>query len=890
MATEHHEWWSDPAWPHPRRYPFHAKWDHKRNNHESSAKKDPALRIRLEADDRTGDERLEQTARNNILGQNEPDDFAGHPGRPAPSQSGEKQGYPGETRRARNLKSDYDNEQQTRKRAVSGELNLLVQSRNNDPKWREIRLQGLEGRFEGDALGHRALHAALDLILEQAASGNAFQGRAKDSASNLHEIHVRLQVIATSSHIRRHLRRYTDDGIIDGTTQGNIYRIVLGLCFPVFPAGYNTLNKPGCLAGQLAYGPCDSNPAHELDISVFVSQAVHESSTHSGQGQGKRHSDAERDKGSVAQDFNYYSFHNRQRYQTAYKIGTILTVMNRNHALFSNRATNAEKSIERTLALIADSDEPGAIVKELAPHDLLVAWRLADDEQRTDLLRLADKEQASCFFDLHCWSSYLPDLDDLETTVRPLVLSGTGGALYVLDILDAELRTLLLKRNVRVHLLENRNDEIPTTEGSEVIPCPDGSYFLELLDPDSISDVQRALLNVLLIRPFEQYQTEIECMRHDFPSELEETALRWRSGRLADLGFSSQEDAMALLVPRSVKEARRLAERSEKKFGSGILNIALPMLYRENLSGNHFLDRVLAILAASTIPEIERNTANLGAELSAMISSFLAAAGFDISDLDEVAQGAARARDILSLGLAETAESDLERGAHLLVELPPSIFIQVGLGLVYPLRDRARKLLLDSRFASSSRPEAIFDPPHHVTLTCLAQDIPCRWPMLEEGDNPWIDPVVPRKKELAAFSRLGEIAAADRILTEAELLGSFLFDTLGCEMPPPEETPASILVLTALANAANGHDTRPVPVTAEEAGLFKEQALLMEPGLFATDALAALLNTSPALENDTASPDEEPDPLLRLVLRLVLLGRARLGAQTLEQAVLIEPI
>ncbi|MCP4678302.1 MAG: hypothetical protein GY854_22880 [Deltaproteobacteria bacterium] len=578
------------------------------------------------------------------------------------------------------------------------------------------------------------------------------------------------------------------------------------------------------------------------------------------------------------------------RYQTVRKIDTILIAMNRNNTLLSNRAENAVESVERTLALIADSDDPGALVKELAPYDLLVAWRLADDEQRTDLLRLADKEQASCFFDLHCWSSYLPSLDDLEATVKPLVLSGTGGALYTLDILDVELRTLLLRRNVRVHLLEDRNDEISVSEGSEVISCPDGLYFLELLDPDSVSDVQRALLAALLIRPFEQYQKEIECMRHDFPSELEETALRWRLGRLADLGFSSREDAISLLVPRSVEETRRLAEGSENKFVPDTLNIALPMLYRESISGNDFLDRVLEVLAASTIAEVEKNTANLGAELSAMISRFLAAVGLDISNLDDVGQGATQARDILALGLAETAESDLERGAHLLMALPPSVFFQVGLGLVFPLRDRARKLLLDSRFASNSRPEAIFDPPHHVTLTCLAQDIPRRWPQLEQSDKPWIDPVVPQKKELAAFCRRGEIAAAERLLTEAELLGSFLCDTLGCEMPPPEETPASVLVLTALANAANGHDPRPVPVTAEEAAFFKEQALLMEPGLFATDALAALLNTSRSSINDPTSPDEEPNSLLRLVLRLLLLGRARLGAQTLEQAVLLEPI
>ncbi len=547
-------------------------------------------------------------------------------------------------------------------------------------------------------------------------------------------------------------------------------------------------------------------------------------------------------------------------------------------------------NIETMLTRLGKSENPGALVKALAPHDLLVAWHLADDEQRADLLQLADKEQTDLLIDLSCWPTNLPDLDKLEALIEPLCLRGPGGAVQMLDTVEPELRTQLLRRNVRVHLLDNRNDEIQAAEESEIIACPDGLYYIEFPFPEEVTDVERALWGALISRPFVQYQPELECIRHDFLSELQETALRWRLGRLADFGFVGREEAFAVLAPRSVDEVRRLAERVEIKTIPLTSNISLPLLYRDNLKEDDFLDRVLEALEKSDDPETMSRFANLGAELAVMINRFLTAASADISNLDDVARCTGWAGNLLTLGLSETAGGNIEQGIRLLAKLAPVVFLQVGLGLSYPLRDRARLLLNDMRIASAGSPGAIFDPPHHIALLNLTEDIPRHWPRLEKDAGLSTDLFIPNSFDFTTFSKKEALSSIDRFLSEAEQIPSLLFDTLGCEAPLPEATSASMLILTALVNAANSRDPRPFPVTFSEAKIFIRHVVSLDRDRFAYDALAVLAPLFEVVVEGPSSPAHERDPKRRLLLRLIAIGRSRLSIDAPENAMLIEPV
>ena len=551
--------------------------------------------------------------------------------------------------------------------------------------------------------------------------------------------------------------------------------------------------------------------------------------------------------------------------------------------LMSHAAANAEE----TLRQMDELDDPGTLVRALEPFDLLLTWNAADDEHKSTLLLHAEKHQTDLLTDLSCWHGDTPDIEKVEALFGPLVLSGPTGAQRALDLLRDELRTLVLKRNFRVHVLENRNDDLVVPDTSELISCPDGHYFIELPDPDQVTDEERALLQGLLLRPFEEYQPELECIRHDLPSELTENAYRWHTGRLADYGFSTQEEARSLLMPMTAEELRRAADAAEPivRFPS---ELTLPVLYRDNLHGNDFLDAVLEIIRTSDDSEITHRADTLNAELAAMTNLYLSAAGVEISDLEAVTGGICWARDLLALGLSEAANGDEDEAARLLTVLSPGRFVHCAFGALYPLQKRARTLLGDKKLIPPGRRGAIFDPPYHIGLSCLSREIPCHWPGMDTTDQPAHSLFEPAAKDLAAFSSHKQIAKIERLLEETEQLPSLLFDALGCEQPPVRGTPASVLVMTALANAAAGREPTVKPILREEANVFAAEMLPLNEEQLLADALSVL---TPLVYSDmrTAEDDaDDPDPMKRLLIRLIRIGRARLAADAPERGLLIE--
>ncbi len=542
---------------------------------------------------------------------------------------------------------------------------------------------------------------------------------------------------------------------------------------------------------------------------------------------------------------------------------------------------------EETLQQLAEVEEPGSIVRALEPYDLLLVWNQADEEQKADLLKYANKDQVFILSDLTCWQGDTPNLDATLDLIGPLAMSGYEGADRALDLLEDELKTLLFKRNIRVHLLENRNDDLIVPDTSELISCPDGFYHLEIEDPDQFSDIERALLQAMLLRPFEHYQRELECIKHDFASELTESSYKWRKGRLADYGFATREDSVSLLTPLSINEVLHMAETSAPitRFPT---DLSMSALYRNNLGGNEFLDTVLDIIRNSDDPDMINRIGTLDAELSAMTNLFLSAAGTDIGNIKEVVRSIAWARDMMSLGLMETSNLNEDTAARLLTVLPPGTFIRAALGLIYPLQKRARKLLGDKKLVPAGRRGAIFDPPYYIVLSSLDREIPCHWPMLEHTDQPPHSLFEPGIEDLAPFSTPNDIVKVELLLEEAEQLPSLLFDGLGCEQPPVRGTPASILVMNALANASAGRDPSPKAIAKEEANVFAAELLQLTEEQLLGDSLAVL---TPLVfsDIDTAEePSDDPDPMKRLLIRLIQIGRSRLAADAPERALLIE--
>lgn len=549
--------------------------------------------------------------------------------------------------------------------------------------------------------------------------------------------------------------------------------------------------------------------------------------------------------------------------------------MKSSHLIASDRgAADARENADRFLADLSEASDPEALVQAIAPYDLLIAWRLGDDEQRAELLKLADKEQVDLMMDLICWRSDVPDLGAIERFIKPLVLSGLDGASETLTKLEPELRTLLLKRSAVIHLLENRNDDIPAQEGSELMSSPDGLYYVEFPESSSVSDVERALYEALFTWPFEKYHLELECIRHDFAPELEETALRFRAGRMGDQGFASQDEALSLLAARTPEEVRDIASAALPDVRFKETEILLPVLYGQNLEGHEFLRDAVDALFESDDPKMRDRAKGLGATLAATVNRYLSATKADIGDIDSVSVGVKETREIIALGLWKSSEGDVQKAANLLGAVHPTLFVQVGLGLIYPLRDRARKLRSDPKLAF----EDLFEQPYRSIVNCLSQNIPRRWPALDEGQdlNPFLPD--PLQRDLFAFGRIKEVEYAEKLLAEAEEIPQLLFDALGWPAPLPFVAPASVLLLNALANSKCGRKPKPAPLSDDEAQRFGQEALAANGDDFASEAIRFFASLARIDADDPFLMLKSEDPFDRALARLVLLGAARLAS------------
>lgn len=191
------------------------------------------------------------------------------------------------------------------------------------------------------------------------------------------------------------------------------------------------------------------------------------------------------------------------------------------------------------------------------------------------LLEHARPEQVVACLDLDAWREDLPDRRALASWLRALVEAGEGPLLGAADAIDPELLVLFLADRIEVVLK-------PEDEGWEP---PSGARSLEgqfwfraRREKDDLSDVE-VWLRALFQNAYFVYFRLMQGVIHEAPSELEEWALRWRGGRLLDLGFPPWEEAMAIYGRLPADALAALPEEpASEELGTWPLPIWMPEL------------------------------------------------------------------------------------------------------------------------------------------------------------------------------------------------------------------------------------------------------------------------------------------------------------------------
>ena len=204
-----------------------------------------------------------------------------------------------------------------------------------------------------------------------------------------------------------------------------------------------------------------------------------------------------------------------------------------------------------------------------------------------------------------------------------------------------ELLALLLRQRARIYDLSL--EEPPDEPEGILFDTPDRLFTLELLGDEQTQRTTQHLVENLYRADQFMMRRLLVGMRSEIDVELEETALRWRSGRMADLGFVDFYQALEVyreLDPASVHlEPGPVASTRPPDESAADSHLRLPVVMADRLAGATPFARAVAGLTSAA------EVADLHFALVALCNRVLSADRVSPGDDSTVAAVLARAHE-----------------------------------------------------------------------------------------------------------------------------------------------------------------------------------------------------------------------------------------------------
>jgi len=375
-----------------------------------------------------------------------------------------------------------------------------------------------------------------------------------------------------------------------------------------------------------------------------------------------------------------------------------------------NRALLATAPGREKLTLILDQPDPKKFVRSLPGEDLFFALKEIGLDDAAEVVGLTTPTQFRTFVDIDAWErdTLLP-----ERVLGWLRLAWEGrmgeDAFRAQRAgLDPEVVLHLLRKVGTVHAMDEDGD-YPNVMGDNFIRTAEGKYIFEIsVEGDDGVMARRIIEDFIDENPFEATRL-FEAVRWELDSELEENCLRWRTGRMRDIGFPDLEEALKVWTPLPASWKPRDAAPAHGPV-SGV-----PALLLATTRADLLLDR-----AAERLADEHRPAFNEG--LVYLLNCALVADGIDPKDLDLARASLAGTRDTLSLGLELASEGDVALAAGILATTPAHELFRRAVTELLELQKQAN--FSGKSVAFGAGPAANVDSPDAEVLTGLRRRRP----------------------------------------------------------------------------------------------------------------------------------------------------------------------
>lgn len=212
-----------------------------------------------------------------------------------------------------------------------------------------------------------------------------------------------------------------------------------------------------------------------------------------------------------------------------------------------------ETPLARRAELLELLPAPERVIPKIPEAELCFTIKAAGLADAPWILEYATPEQVVACIDLDAWSGMTPDREALDAWLDALAETESEAFLRSFRALDPEIAVLYLKG--RIEILQKPSDEDwQPPRGAQTL---DGQfYFAARGEGDDIAAIVR-LLSLLFQHDYWTYFRFMQGVVWELDSVNEEWSLRWRTGRLQDLGFPPWEEAMEIyhFLPPSERAA-----------------------------------------------------------------------------------------------------------------------------------------------------------------------------------------------------------------------------------------------------------------------------------------------------------------------------------------------
>jgi hypothetical protein len=444
---------------------------------------------------------------------------------------------------------------------------------------------------------------------------------------------------------------------------------------------------------------------------------------------------------------------------------------------------------------ILASPDAAKLVPSLPVQELYYAIREVGLADAAELVALATPKQFRGFVDLDGWKREELDVTRVADWLSVALEAGPAKLKSVVEGLDPELISLFLARSLRVYDL-TLEDPVPDEPTGHFYPTPDGFFLLDIFAEAERGRAVERMVDHLYRADLGMARHLLMAARAELPSELEEWSYRWRSGRMADLGYVEYHEALgvyAFLDPNDTQGPPPSVAPPLPEEGA-----RLPAQLAAVLDAGSFFARTLGeIHDADRLARVEERVLLL-------VNKAMAADLVEPGDLEAAREVIGRAEGYLSMGLELLSRGDLTVAATALSGDGIERIFRRGVSIVAQLSRLAQTL-------TQARPLA--DGPWAALLTALAERRP-RLPLalITRGAS-----------GVRPFRSVADVRLASDALQSFAHQGPALFAVLGVgptDLPVlarrARELHYGTLARTAAANLALGRSATAAPIHPRE--------------------------------------------------------------------------